>query len=286
MRHVAWVLVTALALAGAGCEDDKGGGPAPKTSTLQDDKPKAAGAHELEIQTEGSSVTFMMEAPNEKIRGNLANAARGSLQVPLTDLNKTTGHLYVDLGKLVVGQKKPKDDGSFDEEWTENPLQNEHAKEWLQIACVKVPEDKLADCEKTAELNKNTEFLIEKVEADTTDLTKLTGDTRKVTATVTGKFLLHQVAKVRSAKVELTFKLKGEQLESLTIKTVEPFAVGLSEHEVGPNDVFGKFAKGTFQTLDKFISDTKKVAEAAEVSFELTAKVTSVAKPHASAATP
>lgn len=278
MRRFAWVVVGALAFGATGCEDAKPGGPAPKTSTLQDAKPKAAGAHEFEVSTDTAKVTFMMDAPNEKIRGNLATATTGKVQVPLEDITKTTGHLYVDLGQLVVGQNKPNDDGTFGEEWKEIPLQNEHAKEWLQIACVKVPDDKMAECEKVAKLNKNVEFVIESVETETKDVTKLTGDTRKVTATISGNFLLHQVAKKRSAKVEIVFTMKGDEPQSIAIKTVEPFAVKLSEHEVGPNDVFGKFAKGTLQTLDQFISEHKKVAEAAEISLDFTAKHTGMAK--------
>lgn len=284
MRRLVWVVAGAMALCAVGCEENGAGGPAPKTSTLTDAKPKAAGAHEFEIDTDSAKVTFMMEAPNEKIRGNLATATTGKIQVPLDDVTKTTGHLYVDLGKLVVGQNKPNDDGTFGDEWKEIPLQNEHAKEWLQIACVKVPDDKLAECEKVAKLNKNVEFVIESVETETKDVTKLTGDVRKVTATVSGNFLLHQVAKKRSAKVEIVFNMKGDKPESIAIKTLEPFAVKLGEHEVGPNDVFGKFAKGTLQTLDQFISEHKKVAEAAEISLDFSAKQVGMAKSDAAGA--
>ncbi len=285
MHKHTWLIAGALALATTGCPDDnKQPTPAPKASTLKDTKPKAKGAHEFELE-KTSKVTFAMDAPNEKIRGNMADATRGKLQIPLDDVTKTTGHLYVDLGKLVVGQQKPNDDGKFEgDKWEEIPLQNEHAKEWLQISCVKIPADKQAECEATAKKNRNVEFVIEKVEADHKDVTKLKGDTRKITATVSGNFLLHQVPKKRSAKVEITFKMKGEEPVSVAVKTVEPFAVKLSEHEVGPNDVFGKFAKNTLQTLDQFINEHKKVAEAAEISLDFTAKFAGMAKPSGSTA--
>jgi hypothetical protein len=281
MKRLAWVLVGALALTGGmGCEDEKPGGPAPKTSTLQDTKKAEAGAHEFEIIDEDDKqpgVLFMMEAPNEKLRGTLIEATRGKIQIPLNDITKTTGHLYVDLGKLLVVQNKPDADGKFDGEWKKEPLQNQHAREWLQITCEeskdgKVAEDQMAECKKQAKLNKNAEFVIEKVESDTKDITKMKGATRKVTVTVSGNFLLHQIAKPQTAKMEITFNMKGDKAESIHIKTVEPFAVKLSDHNVGPNDVFGKFAKGTISTLDKFINDYKKVAEEAEVKLDLKGK--------------
>jgi hypothetical protein len=287
MKKIAWVLVGALALMGGlGCEGEKPTGPATKTSTLQDTKPKAAGAHEFEItdtDDKNPGVRFEMVAPNEKIRGTLVKATTGKLQIPLDDITKTSGHLYVDLGKLLVVQNKPDDDGKFTGEFKENKLQNDHAKEWLQVTCdesadgKKVADDQMDACQKEAKLNKNVEFVIEKVETATKDVTKLTGDTRKVIATVSGTFLLHQIAKPQSAKVEITFVMKGDKPVSIAFKTVEPFSVKLADHVIGPNDAFGKFAKGTLSTLEKlgaFQNEHKKVAEAAEVSFDITAKFT------------
>lgn len=294
MKQV-WVLLGALAITGGlGCKGDEPAGPAaPSATTLEDTKPKAAGAAEFEITDTNDKqpgVTFMMEAPNEKIRGTLVKATRGTVQIPLNDITKTTGHLYVDLGELLIVQNKPDDDGKFTGEFEENKLQNDHAKEWLQVTCKenaagqKVAEDQMAECEKQAKLNKNVEFVIEKVETDNKDVTKLTGDERKVTATVSGTFLLHQRKKTESAKIEITFKMKGDKPESIHIKTVEPFAIKLSDYGVGPNDAFGKFAQGTLQTLDQFINEHKKVAEAAEVSLDLGAKFTKMAKGDAKAA--
>lgn len=280
-KRIVWVLAGTLFLTGGlGCDDAKpGGDAAPKTSTLTDTKPAAAGAHEFEVadtDDKTPGVTFMMEAPNEKIRGTLIQATTGKLQIPLDDVTKTTGHLYVDLGKLLVVQNKPDADGKFSGEWKEEPLQNQHAKEWLQVTCAeskdgKVADDQMAECEKQAKLNKNVEFVIEKVETDTKDITKLTGDSRKINATVSGTFLLHQIAKPQSAKVEITFAMKGDKAESVSIKTVDAFAVKLSDHNVGPNDLFGKFAKSTLSTLDQFVNDYKKVAEAAEITFDFKA---------------
>ncbi len=284
-KQIACVVVAAFALVGgAGCDSgQQNAQAAPKTSTLVDTKPKAAGSYEFEIadiDEKNPAVSFMMDAPNEKIRGTLVKATTGKIQIPLDDITKTTGHLYVDLGKLLLVQNKPDADGQFSGEFKAQELQNDHAKEWLQVTCEenaggqKVADDQADACQKQAKLNKNVEFVIEKVETDTKDVTKLTGDTRKVIATVSGKFLLHQIAKPQSAKVEIVFNMKGDAVTSIAFKTLKPFAVKLSEHNVGPNDAFGKFAKSTLQTLDQFINKHKKVAEAAEISFDFKANFT------------
>lgn len=291
-----WGCVGSLALLGGlGCEGEKTAPAAPSATTLQDTKPKAAGAAEFEVADTNEKqpgVTFSMEAPNEKIRGTLVKATTGKIQIPLDDITKTTGHLYVDLGKLLIVQNKPDADGKFSGEFEENALQNDHAKEWLQVTCdenkagQKVAEDQMEECKKQAELNKNVEFVIEKVDADKKDITKLKGDVRKVTATISGTFLLHQRKKTQTAKVEITFKMKGDEPESIQFKTTEPFAVKLGDYGVGPNDAFGKFAKGTLQTLDQFINEHKKVAEAAEISLDLTAKFSKMAAGDAKGSAP
>jgi hypothetical protein len=283
MRKTLWVLIAAAGVAAStGCKEETAPAPAPKASTLQDTKPVAAGAAEFEVDKGTAKVSFSMEAPNEKLRGAVDGATTGKIQVPLTDVTKTTGHLYVDLEGLHLFKRVKTDD--FKEE-EENPLQNQHARTWLEITCKDVAEADMAKCEAESKKNKNVEFTIEKVETEQKDVTKMTGDERKVTATVTGTFLLHQIPKQHTAKCEIVFKMKGDKVESITIKTVEPFDVKLAEHEVRPRDTFGKLAK---KTLDALINEDKKVAEAAQISLDLTAKFTAMqsgdTKPAASSA--
>ena len=93
---------------------------------------------------------------------------------------------------------------------------------------------------------------------------------RKVTATVSGDFRLHGRKATKSAKVELTFKYAGDKLESVAVKTLEPFLITLEEFEVHPRDAAGKLVK----TLsDALASNLKgKVAKDAPVNVSFVAK--------------
>jgi len=87
-------LLTALALAAgplAGCESTPSAPLAPSASALAPTKPAASAAKKFAVDKATSKVEFMMEAPQEKIRGRVPTALEGELQVDLADLTKTTG---------------------------------------------------------------------------------------------------------------------------------------------------------------------------------------------------
>lgn len=273
MRFRSLALPFSIALSLAACDDQPTPNVAPSATTLTDTKPKAAGAMDFAIDTAGSSVTFMMEAPKEKIRGKVENATRGEVQIDLGDVTKTTGHLYVDLKSLELYQQVAAEDGSFKAE-EKHAVQNEHARTWLEIGPCDDADDAAA-CEDAKKKNENVEFVITKVETDKKDVMSLSGDTRTIKATVTGDFLLHQHKTQKTAEVEITFQMKGDKPESVTIKTVKPFAIGLAEHDVRPRTAFGKIAA---KTLDVLINEEKKVAKEAEVGLDLKAKFSGMAK--------
>jgi hypothetical protein len=111
------------------------------------------------------------------------------------------------------------------------------------------------------------EFRIAKFEKPSAgNVSRLKGPERKIGATVTGDFLLHGRKSKKSAVVEVTFKYDGGELRSAHVKTVEPFAVGLAEHDVHPREAFGKLAQRTLETL------APKVAKDARVSIDFTAE--------------
>lgn len=249
------------------CEESKPTDLAPSATTLEDTKPKAAGAMDFEVVTAGSKVDFTMDAPREKIRGRVHDLTRGDVQIDLSDITKTTAHLFVDLKGLELYQRVAGDDGEFGEE-QKQPLQNEHARQWLEIAACDDADDKPA-CEEAKKKNENVEFVLEKIETDTKDITKLTGDTRTVKATLTGKFLLHQHAASKTAEVEITVKMAGDKPESVSVKTTKPFAVDLAKHDVRPRTAFGKLAE---KTLDILVNEDKKVAKEAEIGVDFSAK--------------
>ena len=259
-------LVALMAL--MGCDDSPGAPLAPSATTLTDSKPKAAQAVSFQIETTGAKVDFTMDAPNEKIRGRADDATRGTIEVDPSDLSKTTAHLYVSIMGLELYQRPIGDDGTFQEEKKE-PLQNEHARNWLEIGPCDDADDQ-AKCEKEKKLNENVELVLTKVEASPNDITAVKSGEAKVTATVTGKFLLHQHETEKSAKLELRFEMKDGAPVGLHVKTLEPFAVGLAEHDVRPRTTFGKLAK---KSLDVLVSEDKKVAAEAEVSVAFAANL-------------
>jgi hypothetical protein len=229
-----------LVLAAMGCEEQPSTPLAPSATALTDTQPKAAQALQFEIDSRGATVDFAMEAPNEKLRGRVADATRGTIEVDPGDLSKTTAHVYVDLGVLELYQRALADDGTFKEE-EKVPLQNEHARDWLEIGPCDDADD-AAKCEKDKKLNENVELVVTKVVAIPNDLRGVQNGEAKVTATVTGNFLLHQHKAEKTAKLELRFEMKDGVPVAFAVETLEPFSVGLAEHDVRPRTAFGKLA--------------------------------------------
>ena len=199
-----------------------------------------------------------MDAELEKIFGRAPGGLQGELYVDLKDLTKSTGLVKVDLDKLSIFQKTRKQaDQEFSEE-TRNEKQNQDMRTWFEIQ-----PDAPADIR---EKNRWVEFKIEKVtDSSASDVTALSGAERKVTLTVSGDLRLHQRVSKRSAKLQAAFKFDGDKPRSVHITTVEPFAVGLQEHDVRPRKAFDTLADKTLDALGA------KVAKIAMVSLEFDA---------------
>ena len=239
---------------------------APTASALEAAMPAAPSAVAFSVDQSSSSFTFLMDSPLEKIDGDAPKSIVGDLFIDPSDLSKSTALVKADLNLLTLYQQKRGDEGSAYGERKKSDLQNTHARDWLQLNA--------KDGEVTpaqAETNRWAELKIVKLEnPSATDLTKLSGDERKVTATVSGDFRLHGRKATKSAKVELTFKYAGDKLESVAVKTLEPFLITLEEFEVHPRDAAGKLVK----TLsDALASNLKgKVAKDAPVNVSFVAK--------------
>ena len=199
-----------------------------------------------------------MDAELEKIFGRAPGGLQGELFIDLKNVTKSTGLVKVDLDKLSIFQKVRKQaDQDFGEE-TRNEKQNQDMRTWFEI----LP-DAPADIR---EKNRWVEFKIEKVtDASATDITALSGAERKVTLTATGDFVLHQRVSKRSAKLQALFKFDGDKPRSVHVTTVEPFSVGLQEHDVRPRKAFDTLADKTLEALGA------KVAKVAMVSLEFDA---------------
>lgn len=233
--------------------------------------PKSQGALRFVVEATGGELGFDMDAPIEKIRGRVPPAAlSGEIFVDPSDLAKTTGLVHVDLRELELFQRKADEEGKPFGEETKNDTQNQHAREWLEIGA-DAPADALAK-------NALIEFSLREIkDLSATDLGKLTGAERKVTFTATGEFLLHQRKASKSVKLEATFAYAGDATASgptsVRVKSLEPLEIGLDEYDVHPREGFGKLAAKTLQAL------SPKVAKAAAVHLEFTAKLAPDAKP-------
>jgi len=239
---------------------------APTASALVAAMPRAPSALAFSVDPSTSRFTFLMDSPLEKIDGDAPKSITGDLYVDPSDLTKSTALVKADLKQLTLYQQKRGDDKGDYSERKKSDLQNEHARGWLQLD--------VKDGEVTpeqAETNRWAEIkILELSDLSATDVTKLTGPERKVTATVKGEFRLHGRKATKSAKVELDFKYAGDKLDAVEVKTIEPFLVPLEEFEIHPRDAAGKLVKSLSEALSSNLKG--KVAKDAPVTLNFVAK--------------
>jgi hypothetical protein len=252
-----------VALSGAvGCDDKSATPPvtvAPTATALAAAKPAAAGAVKLTIEKAPSKIDFAMDAPKEKIHGKATDSTSGELNVDPGDLTKSTGLITVDISGLEIFQTVADEkDGKFGEE-KKSDLQNKHARTWLEISD-DAPADKRAEYSKVQFSIKSVEVTGEK------SLTKMLGPERKVLLTAKGELLIHGHKAEKTAELEATFRINGEKIVSVAVKSARPIAVDLAEFDVKPRDAFGRFAAKTLDVL------SPKVNKEALVSVDFTAK--------------
>lgn len=233
---------------------------APETPSLEEpEAPATEDARSFAVTTEGSDVTFLMEAPVENIRGRAPDAVTGVLTFDLMDLTKSTGLIKIDLLALTLYQTKRE---SADAPWgdeTKSDLQNEHMRNWFQIS-PEAPEE-------MREANRVIEFRMNKIEGPSNaDITAMTGAERTVTAIARGDFRLHGRTVTKSAPVELTFRYEGGTPTSVRVRSTGPVNVSLEEHEVQPRETFAQLATKTLAALGSKVADTAPV----EFAFEAT----------------
>jgi hypothetical protein len=239
---------------------------APTASALEAAMPQAPSAAAFVVDSSTSSLTFLMDSPLEKIDGEAPKSISGDLFIDPADLSKSTALVKADLKMLTLYQQKRGDDKEQYGERKKSDLQNEHARGWLQLD---VKEGEVTP--EQADMYRFAEIKISKLEnLSATDVSKLPGAERKVTANVSGDFRLHGRKATKSAKVELTFKYAGDKLQSVDVKTVEPFVIALEEFEVHPRDAAGKIVKSLSDALSSNLKG--KVAKDAPVNVSFTAK--------------
>jgi len=261
-RRVMATVALAGALGAGACQTKSKKELAPIATTVEPAEAATKQAREVRVEPGDSIVSLEMKAPLENIYGIVENATTGSLFIDPSNLEKTTGVIEVDLRQLVLThQKRDTETAAFGEPKRQD-LQNEHAKTWLEIAD-DTPEEQ-------RKRNAIVTFRITKVAGlSSRDVTKLEGNKREVTATVTGDFVLHQRQVTKTARMKVVFDYAGDQPTDVQMTTVEPFIVDLEQHDVRPRKAFGVLADATLATLGN------KVDKQPKISLELRAKFVS-----------
>ncbi len=245
------LLVPFVTLALAGCGNDAPPTPpAPSASALA---PSMAAesktlAH-LTIDPSGSA-TFDMKAPLENIKG-VVHGFGGELDVELADLAKSRGKITIDVTTLETH--------TFGEEAKDNK-QTEHAHTWMEVG-PKTAEDKKTKF-------KTAEFAIrEVVNPSAANVMTMTGDSRSVTMTVKGDFLLHGRSVTLALELACAFQFDADKLKSVACKSAKPATVNLKAHAIEARDDAGEAVIA--KTLELFGS---KVSDDASVTFEVMAR--------------
>ena len=132
-RCLSFIAFVVPALALAGCESEPSAPLAPTASALAPVKPASAQSLKFAVDKATSKIEFTMQAPQEKIRGRVAGASEGDLNIDLADISKTTGLIAVDISGIELFQAVLTDEGELGEE-KKSDLQNEHARQWLEIS--------------------------------------------------------------------------------------------------------------------------------------------------------
>ncbi|MFZ5895992.1 MAG: hypothetical protein ACOY0T_33355 [Myxococcota bacterium] len=242
-----------------GCRDKKPENLAPVASALAPVAPALAQAVEMSVVGETSKVSFLMQAPIEKISGEAPGSVSGELFVSPDDLAKSTGLVKVDLDKLTLYQEKRDDENAAFSQRTKNDLQNQHARTWLEISS-DTPDD-------VRSANRFAEYRITRLEAPSVpSVQALGGPERILTATAVGDFRLHGRKAEKRVKIELAFQYQGDKPTGVRVRTLEPLAIGLEEFDVRPREAFGKLAQKTLSALGS------KVAQSAPVQIEFSAR--------------
>jgi polyisoprenoid-binding protein YceI len=234
----------------AGCGDDKPAPPSTAASALTAAAaPESKTLARLTIDPSGSA-TFDMKAPLEDIKGTVKGFG-GELEVELTDLTKSRGKITIDVTTLETR--------TFGED-EKDGKQTEHARTWLEVGAKTAAEK--------VEKFKQAELAIrEIVSPSPANVMTMSGDSRSVTLTAKGDFLLHGRSVALAVELACAFQFDGDTLKSVSIKSAKPALVNLKAHGVEARDDAGEAVVA--KTLELF---GKKVADDASVTFELTAR--------------
>lgn len=214
----------------------------------------------LRVEGNDAELGFTMTAPLEHIRGSISTLS-GKLMVNPEALSEMTGVFSADLSTLELFQStRSSEQAGFAPE-TRNTLQNEHARNWLEIGA-DVPAAQ-------RDLNRRVEFRPSKVEVTGAQtLSALAKPGTSSTLRVHGQITIHGLTRSIETELLLTADITNGQLNGLHFKSTNPVSIDLTSFAIEPRDGFGKLAQKTLSAL------APRVAKEALVSFAC------VARPH------
>ena len=240
--------VTALALSLPACGKKAPPEPArPSASALASAAASASALPDGKrryLLDDTADVKFTIDAPLEKITGE-THRVRGSVDVDVRDLTKTTGVVEVNVMELFTT--------TFAEE-EKNHTQTEHAHNWLELGASVPPERR--------DVTRWAKFVVTKVGTSTAlaDIQPLPGtDMRAVGATATGDFTLHGVTVKKSIMVNVNFSGPPDAPTKIDIIATQGFPLSLVEHDIKPRDALGAFVAGALAKVGKKIDDKVRV---------------------------
>lgn len=237
-------IALSLVLGVTACGNSSNTSPAP-SPTLTPVKP-TAGSQRFVVRKDSAKVTFLMDAPIERIYGDAPGSVQGDLFIDFKNIENSKGLVKIDLEQLVIYQDiRESEDAEFSGEKKKSDMQNEHMRTWLEIS-QDVPEQ-------TRAKNRYIEFKIKKIKAvGDKDLSAMTGDERKMQLELIGDFRLHERTVEKTAKVEAVFEYRGGKPVGVAIHSLEPIAVAIEQdHDVRPRKSFGKIVDWSTQLLTK-----------------------------------
>lgn len=215
------------------------------------------------IESAGSSVGFVIDAPLEKIRGELKDAISGDLFVNMKKVEDSNGRVEVDLEKLNLFEQKRKDEKHAFSESARNEQQNREAREWLQL---EAREGEIA--EEQAKRNRFPKLTLDRLDSPSaSDVQALTLPERNVGALARGSLLLHGRTNKAAVKLALTFVYANGAVQEVRVATSEPFPVALEDYDVNPRNRVGKQVKTIQEALAGEYSKKLSAQVLVDVSF-------------------
>jgi hypothetical protein len=193
--------------------------------------------------------TFLIDAPQEKIKGKMAES-KGSLRLDVDHLAASTGEVSFRLTSLETSTfGEPKKDAS----------QTEHARTWMQV------DPKASEADRT-----NFEwatFTVRSLEVTPAKLSEApeVGGVRVLKGKAKGDLKLHGAVAAR--EIAFTARVKGpaDAPEEITLVSDAPFDLSLKQHAIMPRDAAGAFLQGALEKIGKKIDDRIQVS--LEVTF-------------------